>query len=244
MYSFWPEILIPEPPALSMPGRLAEKFSKPVIFVAGNHEYYGQELKATEQEFRDKALLTDSVFFLEKESIVLHNTRFLGCTLWTDFSLYKNDAPEKQLMFMDKARDVIRDFRKIRWDQRTIAPTDMAGLKNECVNWLDAQLAIEHSGPTVVITHFAPVPECVDVKWRKEPPDFNVLSPYFVNDLTDLINRRQPDLWLYGHTHSNIDLQIGRTRIISNQRGYLGEKNGYDQNKLIGIETIRKKNEF
>lgn len=32
--------------------------------------------------------------------------------------------------------------------------------------------------------------------------------------------RRQPDVWIYGHTHQSDDLMMGRTRIVSNPKGY------------------------
>ena len=45
-------------------------------------------------------------------------------------------------------------------------------------------------------------------------PAFNSL------DMIPLIEKHQPALWVYGHTHECDDHAIGRTRIISNQLGY------------------------
>ena len=39
-------------------------------------------------------------------------------------------------------------------------------------------------------------------------------------DMVKIIQERQPDLWVYGHTHECDDQRIGKTRIISNQLGY------------------------
>jgi len=35
-----------------------------------------------------------------------------------------------------------------------------------------------------------------------------------------IIDRYQSDLWVYGHTHQPNDQTFGKTRIISNPRGY------------------------
>ncbi len=31
------------------------------------------------------------------------------------------------------------------------------------------------------------------------------------------------DVWVYGHTHSNLDMSVLNTRIVSNQAGYPSE---------------------
>ncbi len=45
-------------------------------------------------------------------------------------------------------------------------------------------------------------------------PAFNSL------DMSEVIKKYQPRLWVYGHTHECDDQLIGNTRIISNQLGY------------------------
>ena len=46
------------------------------------------------------------------------------------------------------------------------------------------------------------------------------LSPSFASNLTDLIERTRPALWIHGHTHHPVDYQVGATRVLSNQWGY------------------------
>src|SRR6266568_1522835 len=61
-------------------------WNKPVIYVAGNHEFYGGEFpKQLNVLFSS---LLPHTYFLENRSVVLCGVRFLGCTLWTDFALY------------------------------------------------------------------------------------------------------------------------------------------------------------
>jgi hypothetical protein len=53
-------------------------------------------------------------------------------------------------------------------------------------------------------------------------PAFNSL------DMVKLIEKYQPALWVYGHTHECDDQTIGQTRIISNQLGYPDPYGGFE----------------
>ena len=48
------------------------------------------------------------------------------------------------------------------------------------------------------------------------------------------------DAWIYGHSHTNIDTEIGGTRVISNQMGYIFANehlmNGFESGKFIEIK--------
>src|SRR3990167_135348 len=59
---------------------LSAKFEH-IIYVAGNHEYYGWDIKHASPPF----LPRENVHFLHNQSITIRDKLFLGCTLWTDF---------------------------------------------------------------------------------------------------------------------------------------------------------------
>ena len=222
---------------------LAKKCNKPVILVAGNHEYYGHNLEDMEKLLRAESAKRKNVYFLERDALVLHGVRFLGCTLWTNFKLYEKQLPGQSEVFMEFAHDTINDFRKIKTDNRLITGTDIIKLHEHSVQWLKEQLAKPHSGPTVVITHFAPVPGCFDEKWADNSSLYNEFAPYFINDLESLIINEQPDVWVYGHTHSNINFSLGKTQILSNQKGYVSEKTGpepYQEEWLLSLDKRSK----
>ena len=67
----------------------------------------------------------------------------------------------------------------------------------------------------------------------------SVLNSAFASEYGDLIADSRIDAWIYGHSHTNIDTEIGGTRIISNQMGYIFENehlmNGFDPAKFIEI---------
>ena len=85
-------------------------FNVPVIYVAGNHEYYIDRrvpvpMEDTPQAMRFQAQGTH-VHFLENEAVTIGDVRFLGATTWTDFYLY-GDAHTG----MEAASSVMSDFR-------------------------------------------------------------------------------------------------------------------------------------
>jgi len=46
----------------------------------------------------------------------------------------------------------------------------------------------------------------------------NDLSPVYASNLPHLLGRSR--LWIHGHVHDSVDYQAGKTRVISNPRGY------------------------
>lgn len=61
----------------------------------------------------------------------------------------------------------------------------------------------------------------------------------FTCDLSDYIADSGIDYWIYGHSHRNIEVMLGKTKITCNQLGYVfnGEhlNNGYVKSKFIEI---------
>jgi len=64
-------------------------FGVPVLYLAGNHEYYDGEFDAV-QAAMSAAARGSPVDLLDCSERIIDGVRFLGCTLWTDYSL----APE------------------------------------------------------------------------------------------------------------------------------------------------------
>lgn len=60
---------------------------KPVIYVLGNHEYYGKTYPKLIDTAKELAK-GSNVHVLENEVLTLGGVNFLGCTLWTDFELF------------------------------------------------------------------------------------------------------------------------------------------------------------
>lgn len=184
-----------------------------VLYVAGNHEYYGAEFYGVGSEMREIAAQF-GVTLLENDKIEIQGVRFLGTTLWSDFKLYGSD--EWTARSLHVARDSLSDYTMIRKPGGLMEPQDAVALHEKAAAWLADELAKPFEGKTVVVTHFAPHRRCVAAKY-----DGDLLTPYFTVDMSPLMRRHKIDLWAFGHTHYNIDF-VGDNgcRIVSNQRGY------------------------
>ena len=60
----------------------ASGFDKPVLYVPGNHEFYGGSLDGTVSELKRLCEGTQ-IQVLDSEALVINGVRFLGTTLWT-----------------------------------------------------------------------------------------------------------------------------------------------------------------
>lgn len=205
---------------------------RPVVYVAGNHEFYHRLFPDLLDELRAEAD-GSNVAFLENDAFVTGGVRFLGATLWTDFTLH---GYARQEINMAAAKHGLNDFRAIKKTTgELLRPADVAEAHRRSVEWLRAQLAEGHDGPTVVVTHHAPCIMSTHPQHRFDP-----LTAAFVNNLENLILDFQPAAWISGHTHYCSDYQIGETHLISNQRGYtdLDDIGGFDPGLVIEIGEI------
>lgn len=206
-----------------------QTFSRPVVYVAGNHEYYGAHLGML-KELRRAA--DENVHFLERDALILDGVRFLGCTLWSGFEL---GGPGNDIACaMSQARLGILDYSLIfARGGKLLQPQDTANLFRLSWGWLERALAEPFAGPTVVVTHFAPHPRCIAPQHLDD-----VLNAYFVSDLSWLMQKYRIDLWCHGHTHASTDFVADNgCRVLSNQRGYTGEATGFRPELLIELET-------
>jgi len=77
------------------------------------------------------------------------------------------------------------------------------------------------------LTHHGPSIACAHKKIGH-----NNLGSAFYSSLDHLVEAT--DLWVYGHTHSNLDTIIEGGRLIANQRGYPNEIiQGFNEHLII-----------
>lgn len=198
--------------------------SQPVIYIAGNHEFYGGDINHTRDELR-AACAGTGVRFLECEQFTYANVRFLAATLWTDFAGGNIDM-------LRKAATHMNDYQQIRAGERMLNPHDIYAINTNSTAWLRARLAEEFDGKTVVVTHHAPSPQ----SWNPPPQDPTFVASY-CNDLEDLIAASNATLWIHGHIHQCADYMLGNTRVVCNPRGYHGYQSisGFVESAVIEI---------
>jgi len=184
-----------------------------VLYVAGNHEFYGHDFPGLIDRLRAAAAGSD-LYVLERDQVTIGDVRFLGCTLWSDFEFAGAEHRERSMRICAR---VVNDYRQIRVSEedRPLRPADTRANHLESRAWLATCLAEPHEGPTVVITHHAPL-----IRERPEDPTLAAIGGAFASDLSTLMDSAAVDLWIFGHIHRTIDVDAGGVRVLSNQRGY------------------------
>jgi predicted phosphohydrolase len=184
----------------------------PVIYIAGNHEFYGHSSPKIDKAMRETARAL-GIHFLANDAVILDDVRFLGATLWTDFEIMGHRESA-----IEVAKTRMRDYAKIRIDPqyRKLRPSDTLGWHRLSKRWLEERLQEPFAGPTVIVTHHAPSATSLDPRF----PSDDVNAAY-ASDLDAMIESSAAKFWIHGHTHFNVDYRIGQTRVITNQRGYV-----------------------
>lgn len=196
---------------------------KPVIYVAGNHEFYSHEYRQALQSFRTQCM-DSNIHFLENDSFIFQGVRFLGCTLWADLFV---DGDQKA----DALGKTLNDFKRIQFAEKLFDVVAFSKLHQYSTAWLEQQLAQPFSGKTVVITHHAPS------LWSWNDSAHALKKLAYCSDLKPLLHEYEVAAWIHGHVHSQMDYRIAGTRILCNPRGYAGKKivPGFDQNKIVEV---------
>jgi predicted phosphodiesterase len=199
-----------------------EAFQCPVIYVCGNHEYYGGHIQRTLRKMKEAA--APHVHVLENEALILNQTRFLVTTAWTDYSSTGDVNAAKRV-----AWEWMNDFTVIRTDEsyRRLRPDDLVAKSRAAYAWLTKELDRPFDGKTVVVSHHAPALDYVG-----DDLPAHLIAAY-ANDWPELLGKA--DLWIYGHTHVAADFLKNGCRVVSNPRGYPNQKTGFDPNLLIEI---------
>jgi predicted phosphodiesterase len=192
-----------------------------VVYVPGNHEYYGTSIEDFNAKMFDKCVQHEGAFFLNQNNITINGVLFVGATLWTNFM----DNPISQAV----CKRVINDFRQIK----NFSTRDAYDLYYKHLDYIKMHYEMRGARRTVVVTHFLPARECIAPQWRGG----DLINDYFANDLGLMIADMQDTTWLFGHTHDAMDFELGNTRLVCNPHGYYGSSepgtNGFDPFKTI-----------
>ena len=184
---------------------------KDVFVILGNHEHYGKNSCSETLECAKKAAAAAGVTLLHRSGYDLgENLRIVGATLWSHVEDHA-------------ARDVqcfISDYRRIG-GVHSVAQTNQ--MHAEDVAFLEGEIdrAEARGIRLIVVTHHAPLTV------GTSHPRFSRLNSAFATDLRHLVDRPGVAAWIFGHTHHSCDLG----KVVSNQRGYVGEDTGFDPAK-------------
>ncbi len=188
---------------------------KTIIYVPGNHEFYGAHLQRTCVEMRAYAEELN-INYLDNDSTIIGGVRFIGSILWTDFELF---GPGEMLgQALRQARYCINDFNCIRYGSTGwMLPEQTVIMHRAAREFIEHELKKPFYGPTVVVTHHAP-----SIKSAAPRYQHDILSAAFASNLEHLVP--MADLWVHGHMHSFAQYNLGsdstKGHVVCNPRGY------------------------
>jgi predicted phosphodiesterase len=201
--------------------------NRPVIYVLGNHEFYGQTLPGLTEEFHELAAGTN-IHVLENESAHLGGVTILGATLWTDVAL--NGDP---VVAQVNAQIGMTDYHRIQTSPQygQLKPSDTRRLHLQTLRWLECQALESKNRKLVIVTHHAPSRKSIAPRFEHDP-----LNPAFVSHLDPFIVETRAQLWIHGHLHHASDYRVGETRVLANPRGYPDElDHGFDPGLVVEV---------
>lgn len=205
-------------PGLNGLARFARS-SLPVIYVPGNHEFYGETIHALPAAMRLLAR-GSSIHLLDNDELQLGGVRFLGTTLSKPLRAVRRRAirrghrprrPPPQRLYLHTGRP----------GPHADARPDSEPAPEGGSDWLSRKLAEPFDGKTVVITHHAPHPSSLMSKHEGK-----LINAAYASDLTHLMGAAS--LWIHGHTHHCVDYTVNGTRIVTNPKGYRDENRAFD----------------
>ncbi len=199
-----------------------ENFRCPVIYVCGNHEFYGGHLSRTLEKMRGAA--AEHVHILDNQSLIIGDVRFLVATAWTDYT-----STGDYRAAMRECAEWMTDFKRIRTGEgySKLRPVDLIAKNISSREFLATELKQDFPGKTVVVTHHCPMQAVAG-----NGHEGHLAAAYF-NHWDDLV--AQADAWIFGHTHQAIDTVVAGCRVVSNPRGYPGESSGFTPDFTIEI---------
>lgn len=204
----------------------AAKRFEHVLYVAGNHEFYGNELHSWYKKLHARKPSIPNVTLASPgmSSVELGGVRFIHGTLWGDGGPTLQDRA--------KTGQGLRDFYVIKLAEgnsyRRFTVMDMIEEHANQKRQLRELLEWPFDGPTVVVTHHLPSRRLISPRfWPSDGSDG--INGGFAGDCDNIIaGDLAPKLWLHGHTHDLIDTHLWKTRVLCNPSGYFYEKRGND----------------
>lgn len=144
--------------------------------------------------------------YYQNQVVRIDDTDFILSTLWSRI----NSADE---YFVWKG---MNDFYGILYNGHKFTTDDFNAEHAKCLAFIQKSVAESTAKHIVVVTHHLPTLEVVAEQHRGSS-----LNSAFATELGNYIADSRIDVWIYGHSHTNIQTEINGTKILCNQMGYV-----------------------
>ncbi len=185
-----------------------------VVWVMGNHEFYGYNPVQALGFANRAARRFGNLHWLNDSTVTLGGVRFLGCTLWFP----KPSASAFKGGYNDYFQ--IKGFEPWVYDEHRAS-----------IRFLSRELR----AGDVLVTHFMPLRESIHEAYRGHP-----LNCFFYagKEADKLVRESGAQLVVHGHTHCSFDYRLPKgTRVVCNPFGYVRheENSGFNEGKIVEV---------
>ena len=193
---------------------------KTTYWIPGNHEYYYYNVDSS--RFLDTKI-RENIFLVNNCVKEVSGINLIFSTLWSNISESKRWLIQQSLS----------DFKVIKYIDCLFNVDDYNLLHKESLEFIQNTLNETSDNKTVDVTHHVPT-------FVKYPEKYvnSKINEAFASNLTELIEDNNIDFFFYLHHHSNSnDFQIGNTKLVTNQLGYIkyNENVGFNSKAYIEI---------
>ena len=192
---------------------------KTVIWVPGNHEFYGSDLAQFIAPRIDK--IRDNIILCHRSTIELNGINISGCTLWSEIGKNHETAITSSL----------QDFNAIKWKGKKLSVENYNLMHKKDIDFLSNSSVTNSS---VIISHHVPTLKNYPSKY-----DGSNLNQAFVSENNLLIEKSNAAYWIYGHHHVNTrSFMLNKTMVLTNQLGYV-QLNEHNKFQISSTFTIK-----
>lgn len=210
---------------------------KKTIIIPGNHEYYAKSSYTVKSTSNIEKDLADNVKFLNNCFDIIegenYNYKIFGATLWS------NILPNEYLEVINTMNDynyihydndnIITPGQTIEEHFKTVARIEKGLGTPESrrqeyeihMKWYDPKIAKIKPKPTklIILTHHLPSMNCIKECYR-----CSTVNSAYATNLESVIDKVQPDAWIFGHSHNVETWDMGKTKLLENSFGYAFDK--------------------
>lgn len=183
-----------------------------IIYVMGNHEYYGTSYSDVKELMKKTVKYRPNLTLLENESITIEDVTFYGTTLWFE------ETVQSSLIKYN-----LNDYRCIK----DFTPDEYC---REAIKFIKS---VEDSkSKKMLITHHVPHSRFISPMYVGHE-----MNCFYLNEIGQYLNKF--DLVTFGHSHASVDYQFSdRTKAISNPRGYVNFPQTEGENDKFNYQLI------
>jgi predicted phosphohydrolase len=197
---------------------------KMTYWLPGNHEYYGSDLATIpsnfEESIRPNILLLNNI--TKEISDPEGPIELIFSTLWSYIPPHLTEIATMR----------VQDFSQIQWKGSKMTPQVYNQLHQNALDFLEPALASKTARKMVISHH---LPSFMNYPKKHQNDSINAC---FASNLDDFMQKTTQNDWIFGHHHVNIPpFLIGKTRLYTNQLGYVKFKEGagFDRSATITV---------